>query len=118
MVAAPFDHVVSPQSTLGIAAFMPMDRFMVLSPLGMLAFSAIVAPRLQLYINLVCKDVDAGQWGPENGGAAPGTWSVGPTRPVPCAADPLVQAKVAKLLTSPFYSILPSPSPYVLRNPY
>jgi hypothetical protein len=79
-----------------------MDRFIVSSPLSMLAFSALVAPRLQLYTDLVCKDLDAGQWDPENRGMEPGTWSVGSTRPVPCAADPLVQAKVAKLLTSPF----------------
>ncbi|KAI0248117.1 major facilitator superfamily domain-containing protein [Lactifluus subvellereus] len=99
MVAAPFDNVVSPESTSGMTAFMIMDRFIVLSPLSMLAFSALVAPRLQLYTNLVCKDLDAGQWDPKNGGAEPDTWSVVSTRPVPCAADPLVQAEVAKLLT-------------------
>jgi hypothetical protein len=83
----------------------------------MLAASALVAPRLQLYTHLVCKELDADPWIPENGDIKPGIWSVGSTRPVPCAADPVVQANVAKLLTSlcrPYFLTLLN---YVLRNP-
>ena len=65
----------------------------------MLVVSALIAPRLQLYIYLMCKELDADPWSPENGGVKPYVWSVSSTRPVPCAADPVVQAKVAKLLT-------------------
>jgi hypothetical protein len=68
------------------------DRFIVLSPLGMLAGSALVAPRLQLYTDLMCKDLDNTTYGRIQ--------SVGPTRTMPCAADPVVQANVAKFLTS------------------
>jgi hypothetical protein len=61
----------------------------------MLAGSALVAPRLQLYMYLMCKDLDARR-DPTNGGIQ----SVGSTRPTPCAADPVVQANVAMFLTS------------------
>ncbi|KAI0291157.1 major facilitator superfamily domain-containing protein [Russula brevipes] len=56
--------------------------FIVLSPLSMLAVSALIAPRLQLYTYLMCNELDTGS-----------------IRPVPCVADPVVQANVAKLLT-------------------
>jgi hypothetical protein len=99
MVAAPLDNVVSPSSMSGITTLTTMDRFIVLSPVGVLAISALIAPRLQLYTDLVCKHLYAGQWDPGNGFTEPGTWSQGSTRTVPCAADPVVQANVAKLLT-------------------
>jgi hypothetical protein len=96
---------------------MTMDRFIVIIPFNMLAFSALVAPRLQLFTDLVCKDLDVGRWDPENGRMEPSFRSVGWTRPASCAADPIVQAKVAKFLTSPplLFCIALS---YVLRNPY
>ncbi len=67
----------------------------------MLAVSALVAPRLQLYTSLICKDLDAG-WDPSDGGIR----SMGSTRPIPCAADPVVQTNVAKFLTSLCHSQL------------
>jgi hypothetical protein len=97
--------------------FMTIDRFIVLVPFNMLAFSALVAPRLQLFTDLVCKDLDVGRWDPENRGMEPSSLSAGWTRPASCAADPLVQAKVAKLLTSPPLLSCIALS-YVLRNPY
>lgn len=66
----------------------------------MLVLSALIAPRLQLYTHLMCKELDGEPWSRENGGVKPYAWSVSSTRPVPCAADPVVQANVAKLLTS------------------
>ena len=81
------------------------DRFLVLSPLGVLAGAALVAPRLQLFTYLMCKDLDAGQWDPENRGTNPDMQYMGPTRPISCAADPVVQAKVAMFLTSLCHSI-------------
>ena len=71
------------------------DRFFVLCPLSAIALSATIAPRLQLLTNLVCKELDGRQWDPA--AADPG---LDTTRPVPCAADPAVQANVTKLLTS------------------
>jgi MFS family permease len=61
-----------------------------LCPLSAIAISALIAPRLQLFTNLVCKELDGRQWDPA--GADVG-------RPIPCAADPVVQANVTKLLT-------------------
>lgn len=88
------------------------DRILVLGPLSTLAGAALVAPRLQLLTHLICKDLKAGEWGPTNGGAAD-MRSMGST-PIPCAADPVVQAKVAMFLTSlSFHSMLQT---YVLRN--
>ena len=58
----------------------------------MLAGSALVAPRLQLYTYLMCKELDGSTYGPIQ--------SVGSTRTISCAADPVVQANVAKFLTS------------------
>jgi len=58
----------------------------------MLAGSALIAPRLQLFTYLMCKELDAPTYGRIH--------SVGPTRTIPCAADPVVQASVAKFLTS------------------
>jgi hypothetical protein len=55
----------------------------------MLAGSALVAPRLQLYTYLMCKDLDDTAYG-----------RMGSTRTIPCAADPVVQVNVAKFLTS------------------
>jgi hypothetical protein len=72
------------------------DRFVVICFLSAIAVSALIAPRLQLFTNLVCKELDGRQWDPAGEIAG----FVGATRPVPCAADPLVQANVAKLLTS------------------
>jgi hypothetical protein len=92
-----------------------MDRFIVVVLLNMLAFSALVGPRLQLFTDLVCKDLDIGRWDPENGGIEPSFRSVGWT--ASCAADPLVQAKVAKFLTSPPFLCCIALS-YVLRNLY
>jgi hypothetical protein len=74
------------------------DRFLVLGPLSTLASTALVAPRLQLYTHLMCKEVNVGQWDLTNGGATD-TRSMG-SMPIPCAADPVVQAKVAMFLTS------------------
>jgi hypothetical protein len=76
---------------------MPRDRFFVLCPLSAIAISALIAPRLQLFTNLVCKELDGRQWDPA--GADVG-------RSVPCAADPVVQANVTKLLTSACYWVL------------
>jgi hypothetical protein len=73
--------------------------------LGVLAGAALVAPRLQLFTYLMCKDLDAGQWDPENRGTNPDMQYMGPTRPISCAADPVVQAKVAIFLTSLRHSI-------------
>ena len=56
----------------------------------MLAGSALVAPRLQLYTYLMCKELDDPTYGRI-------FQSVGS---IPCAADPVVQANVAKFLTS------------------
>jgi hypothetical protein len=81
------------------------DRFLVLSPLSVLAAAALVAPRLQLFTYLMCKDLDTGQWDPKNGGTGPDTLSMGPTRPISCAADPVVQANVAMFLMSLCHSI-------------
>lgn len=58
----------------------------------MLAGSALIAPRLQLYTNLMCKDLDDVTYGRIQ--------SVSSTRTISCAADPVVQANVAKFLTS------------------
>ncbi|KAI9453161.1 MFS general substrate transporter [Lactarius psammicola] len=69
--------------------------FVVLCPLSAIAVSALIAPRLQLFTNLVCKELDGRQWDP----AGAGSGRVVTTRPVPCAADPVVQANVTKLLT-------------------
>jgi hypothetical protein len=70
--------------------------FIVLSPLSMLAASALIAPRLQLYTCLMCNDLYAGQWVPTNGSINSDMRALGP---IPCAADPVVQANVAKFLT-------------------
>jgi hypothetical protein len=83
------------------------DRILLLGPLSTLAGAALVAPRLQLLTHLICKDLN-----PTNGGAA-GMRSIGST-PIPCAADPVVQAKVAMFLTSLSISMLQT---YVLRDP-
>ena len=72
----------------------------------MIAVSALIAPRLQLYTNLVCKELDGRQWDPA--GAAD------VARPVPCAADPVVQANVTKLLTRACYWVLPILLPFRL----
>jgi hypothetical protein len=63
----------------------------------MLAASALIAPRLQLYTCLMCNDLYAGQWVPTNGSINSDMRALGP---IPCAADPVVQANVAKFLTS------------------
>lgn len=73
--------------------------FFVLCPLSAIAISALIAPRLQLFTNLVCKELDGRQWDPAVAGAGRNAGFVGTTRPVPCAADPAVQANVTKLLT-------------------
>lgn len=75
-----------------------------------MAFSALIAPRLQLFTDLVCKELDGRQWDPASAGAGRGVGFVGGARPVPCAADPVVQVGVTKLLTSAccFASHLPS----------
>ncbi|KAH9972213.1 major facilitator superfamily domain-containing protein [Russula compacta] len=72
---------------------------LVLSPLSTLAASALIAPRLQLYTYLMCKDLNTGPWNPENRPTTPDTSSAGSTPLEICAADPVVQANVAKLLT-------------------
>ena len=95
MVAASFSNMVSVPQMLDLTILIG-DRFLVLSPLSMLAGVALVAPRLQLYTHLICKDLR--QWDPINGGAADMRF-MGSTR-IPCAADPVVQAKVAMFLTS------------------
>jgi hypothetical protein len=71
-----------------------MDRLLVLCPLSAMAFSALIAPRLELLTNLVCKELDGRQWDPAISDAGHQVGFVGTTRPVPCAADPAVQAKV------------------------
>jgi hypothetical protein len=73
--------------------------FFVLSPLSAIAISALLAPRLQLFTNLVCKELDGRQWDPAGAGTGGHVGFVGTARPVPCAADPAVQANVTKLLT-------------------
>jgi hypothetical protein len=80
------------------------DRFLVLGPLSTLASTALVAPRLQLYTHLMCKKVNVGKWDLTNRGATD-MRSMGST-PIPCAADPVVQAKVAMFLTSLCHSML------------
>jgi hypothetical protein len=60
------------------------DRFVVICFLSAIAVSALIAPRLQLFTNLVCKELDGRQWDPAGEIAG----FVGATRPVPCAADP------------------------------
>jgi hypothetical protein len=101
----------------GMTTLTTMHRFIVLSPLGMLAISALIAPRLQLYTDLVCKHLDGGHWDPKNGATEPDTWSQGLPRTVPCAADPVVQAKVAELLTGSSLWLLTSSLSCVLRSP-
>jgi hypothetical protein len=83
------------------------DRLIVLSPLGMLAGSALVAPRLQLYTYLMCRELDDPTYGRIQ--------SVGSTRTIPCAADPVVQANVAKFLTS--QCVIHDYKSYLLRKP-
>lgn len=73
--------------------------FFVLCPLSAMAASSLIAPRLQLYTNLVCKELYNRQWDPVGGDAGHNIGFVGTTHPVPCAADPAVQANVTKLLT-------------------
>ncbi|KAH9170171.1 major facilitator superfamily domain-containing protein [Lactarius sanguifluus] len=73
--------------------------FVVLCPLSAIAMSALIAPRLQLFTDLVCKELDSRQWDPAGAGAEREVGFVGTTRPVPCAADPVVQMNVTKLLT-------------------
>ena len=105
MVAASFSDMVS-VSSISDLTILICDRFLVLSPLSVLAGAALLAPRLQLFTYLMCKDIDAGQWDPENRAPNPDILSMGPTRPIPCAADPIVQAKVAMFLTSLCHSVL------------
>ncbi|KAH9060380.1 MFS general substrate transporter [Lactarius deliciosus] len=73
--------------------------FVVLCPLSAIAMSALIAPRLQLFTDLVCKELDGRQWDLAGAGARREVGFVGTTRPVPCAADPVVQMNVTKLLT-------------------
>ncbi|KAH8985716.1 MFS general substrate transporter [Lactarius akahatsu] len=73
--------------------------FVVLCPLTAVAMSALIAPRLQLFTDLVCKELDDRQWDPAGTGAGRDVGFVGTSRPVPCAADPVVQMNVTKLLT-------------------
>ncbi|KAH9037056.1 MFS general substrate transporter [Lactarius pseudohatsudake] len=73
--------------------------FFILCPLSAIAMSALIAPRLQLFTDLVCKELDGRQWDPAGAGAGREVGFVGTTRPVPCAADPVVQMNVTKLLT-------------------
>jgi hypothetical protein len=68
----------------------------------MLAVSALVAARLQLYTYLMCKELDSEPWNPENGGV------MSSTRPIACAADPVVQARVAGLIASPCRTYFPA----------
>jgi hypothetical protein len=124
MVAAPFGDMVSVLSLSDLTVFDKLlVRFIVLSPLSVLAVSALIAPRLQLFTYLICKDLDAGQWDPKNGGTIPDMRSVGSIRPISCAADPVVQANVAKFLTGlchsvPFRASYVLPIIYDLRNGY
>ena len=83
-----------------------MDRFMIVCPLSAIAISALIAPRLQLFTNLVCKELDSRQWDPAGATTPHRVGFVSTTRPVPCAADPVVQANVTKLLTGACYSAL------------
>lgn len=73
----------------------------------MLAGSALVAPRLQLYTYLMCKDLGDPTYGRIRSVGSTSTHSI------PCAADPVVQANVAKFLTSQCHS---SYKYYFLRN--
>ena len=79
------------------------DRFFVICSLSAIAGSALIAPRLQLFTNLVCKELDGHQWDPAGADAGGHVGFVSTTRPVPCAADPAVQANVTKILTSAYY---------------
>jgi hypothetical protein len=63
----------------------------------MLAGSALIAPRLQLYTYLMCKDIDNPTYGRIQ--------SMSSSRTIPCSADPIVQANVAKFLTSQFQQL-------------
>ena len=90
------------------------DRLLVLGPLSTLASTALVAPRLQLYTRLMCKELDVGRRDLTNGGAT-GMRSMGST-PIPCAADPVVQANVAMFLTSLCHSMHRTET-CLLRNP-
>ena len=76
---------------------------MIVSPLAAIAVSALIAPRLQLFTNLVCKELDSRQWDPAT---SLHVGFVGTTRPVPCKEDPAVQAKVAEFLAGTCYSAL------------
>ena len=79
---------------------------MVVSPLTAIAISALIAPRLQLFTNLVCKELDSRQWDPASERTSHHIGFVGTTRLVPCAADPAVQAKVTEFLAGTCYSAL------------
>ena len=79
---------------------------MIVCPLSAIAISALIAPRLQLFTNLVCKELDSRQWDPAGATTPHRVGFVSTTRPVPCAADPVVQANVTKLLTGACYSAL------------
>jgi len=93
-------------STPDLTILTGYGRFTALGPLSMLAGAALIAPRLQLFTYLMCKDLDhAGPWDPSNPDTRPDVPSVAFTRPMPCATDPVVQANVAKLLTSRCHSI-------------
>ena len=76
---------------------------MIVSPLAAIAVSALIAPRIQLFTNLVCKELDSRQWDPAT---SLHVGFVGTTRPVPCKEGPAVQAKVAELLAGTCYSAL------------
>lgn len=110
MVAAPFTDMVSVSSMSDLTILIIIDRYIVLSPLSMLAVSALIAPRLQLYTCLMCNDLYEGQRVLTNGGANLDMRSLGS---IPCAADPVVQANVAKFLTSLCHLMLRI---YVLRD--
>ncbi len=84
-------------------------RFFILCPLSAFAVSAIIAPRLQLFTNLVCNEIDSRQW--ERAGRDAVLVGMGTARLVPCAADPVVQANVTKLLTGVCSPRLLPPSP-------
>jgi hypothetical protein len=73
----------------------------------MLAGSALIAPRLQLYTYLMCKDLDDTTYGRIQ--------SVDLARTIPCAADPVVQVNVAKFLTSQCVIQITNPTSYEIQ---
>ena len=74
-----------------------MGRFLAIIPFSMIAFTVTMAPKLEIFTELVCK----AQHGiPRDSESEVDAFSPG----TDCAKDPRVQATVAVLMTSESYS--------------